>query len=323
MISNHPARLLISLDDCLRVRVFSVTAALHSKARSVADVPRRPVIAPFALPRPSRSDRSVAPRANSPAASRAPKQNRTWYAPPGRTTIPSTAVGRKSSDDDPTREMPLRLRAHARASRVSPHMSSTPRAALTTHAFLRAVAPSSRNQSQPFESFRPFAIEVGAHHGLMAAAVPRAPRVRGETETRGRGQLRQAAQVPRHPAERPYAKDAFSPPTARSRPEDLIKRFFLFFWFPSRGVVEPDDPRRGRLRLTSSPPPLKSQSWTAHAVTRDAARRAETSRTNRYALKQTNAPATSVTRGDEVVRLEHVKITIVRRIMNHASHPST
>jgi len=120
------ARLLISLDDCLCVRVFSVTAALHSKARSVADVPRRPVIAPFALPRPSRSDRSVAPRANSPAASREPKQNRTWYAPPGRTTIPSTAVGRKAlSDDDPTREM-SRLRAHARIARVAAYEPEAP-----------------------------------------------------------------------------------------------------------------------------------------------------------------------------------------------------
>ena len=230
--------------------VFSVTAARHSKARSVADVPRRPVIAPLALPRPSRSDRSVAPRANSPAASREPKQNRTWYAPPARTTTPRRPWGGDASDDDPAWRR--RVFARTRARHASPpEPGPYPPAALTsrlpsTPSALRRAVVARKNQSQPFESFPPFAIIVGAitamggvqylvHHAYEGKPKPvgadnfdrllkyRDIRLKDEAKVRFRRRRREADE------------------------EFIHQKVFSFFFFALlRGAAEPNVPRSRR-----------------------------------------------------------------------------
>lgn len=123
------------------------------------------MIAPLARPRPSQADRSVAPRAKPPAASREPKQNRTWYAPPGLHYEPLD--GRGADRATTTRRGKSRVFVRTRASaRVTARTrNASPRRADLAPS-LRAVplrrAVVARNQPQPFESFPPFAIIVGA-----------------------------------------------------------------------------------------------------------------------------------------------------------------
>lgn len=135
-------------------------------------------------------------------------------------------------------------RAHRACRRICTR--SAPRAALTTHAFpprRRAVA---RNQSQPFESFPPFAIIVGAitamggvqylvHHAYEGKPKPvgadnfdrllkyRDIRLKDEAKVRFRRRRREADE------------------------EFIHQKVFSFFFFALlRGAAEPDDPRSRR-----------------------------------------------------------------------------
>ena len=232
---------------------------------------------------------------------------------------PSTAVGRRRERRRPGVET-SRLRSHARTARIAARTRTvSPRRADLAPSLHAVGTPSRRRRAKkPIAAVRVLPSvrhHRGRHHGDGRRTVPRAPRVRGETETRGRGQLRQAAQVPRHQVER-RGQGASPPSTTPSRRSD---RQSVFFRRPP--ILAPPN-ETIRARFVSSDLvvfPTEIVERTAHAVRSHAVRRAETRGMNRDACKQNDTrPSRSVRRA----RKSREKRTRKDPFL-HASHPFT
>jgi NADH dehydrogenase (ubiquinone) 1 alpha subcomplex subunit 1 len=135
-------------------------------------------------------------------------------------------------------------RAHRACRRICTR--SAPRAALTTHAFPpRRRAVVARNQSQPFESFPPFAIIVGAITAMGGVQYLVHHAYEGKPKPVGADNFDRLLKY-RDIRLKDEAKVRFRRRRREANPKRAPKGFFFFFFALLRGAAEPDDPRSRR-----------------------------------------------------------------------------